>query len=70
MDRETGMKLAEEFDGKRPASLDKFLQIIGITEGEFINILDSNRVEDWGFDRNKIKQGKPLPDMAVWDDIV
>lgn len=70
MDRETGMKLAKEFDGKRPASLDRFLQIIGITENEFINILELNKVEDWGFDKEKIEPGKPLPDMAMWDDIV
>lgn len=64
------MKLAKEFDGKRPASLDRFLQIIGITESEFINILESNKVEDWGFDKDTIERGKPLPDMAMWDDIV
>lgn len=70
MERETGLKLAKEFDGKRPASLDQFLKIIGITESEFINILESNRVEDWGFDRDKIEQGKPLPDMSMWDNVV
>ena len=70
MDREIGMKLAEKYDGKRPASLDQFLAVVGITEKEFEDILLKNEVFDWGFDHDKIKDGKPLPDMDKWDVIV
>ncbi|MBR1438157.1 MAG: hypothetical protein IJ587_06420, partial [Synergistaceae bacterium] len=70
MDRDTGMKLAEEYDGKRPASLDQFLKVLGITEAEFEDILLKNEVSDWGFEHDKIQRGKPLPDMGLWDDVI
>jgi N-acetyl sugar amidotransferase len=66
MDRETGLALAEKYDGKRPASLDYFLEIAGISEDEFVDILTANEVKHWGFDRNAVKAGRPLPDMAQW----
>ena len=67
MDREIGMDLAKKYDGKRPASLDYFLNIIGITEKEFIDILIKNEVSNWGFDRNNIITGEPLDDMKIWN---
>ena len=70
MDRATGLKLSEQFDGKRPASLDQFLKIIGISEKEFEDILLNNAVVNWGFSHDKLEQGRPLPDMDLWDDIV
>lgn len=62
MDCDPGWKLAEEYDGKRPASLDQFLDVVGITEEEFEEILLDNEVFDWGFDHDKIQPGKPLPE--------
>lgn len=70
MDRQTGFEMAQQYDGKRPASLDYFLNIIGISEDEFTDILISNEVSDWGFDRSNIKIGEPLPDMEEWDKTV
>ncbi len=67
IDRETALKLAEEYDGKRPASLDYFLEIIGMSDGEFIDALLDNSVGGWGFDRTNVKTGEPLPDMGDWD---
>ena len=65
--REKGFELCEKYDGKRPASLDLFLNVLGITEKEFEDILLKNSVVDWGFDHNKLKDGKELPDMKYWD---
>lgn len=65
--REKGFELCEKYDGKRPASLDLFLKVIGITEKEFEDILLGNSVINWGFDHNKIEKGKELPDMKYWD---
>lgn len=65
--RDEGFKLCEEYDGKRPASLDLFLKVIGLSEEEFEKVLLNNAVVDWGFDHNKIKKGKELPDMKYWD---
>ena len=66
MDRDTAMELAEKYDGKRPASLDLFLQMLDITEDEFLAYLKNNEVEDWGFDKNKVPRGEELPDMKEW----
>ncbi len=70
IDRETGWELAREYDGKRPASLDQFLRIVGISEKEFEEILLSKEEFDWGFDHGKLEDGKPLPDMDKWDDVI
>lgn len=70
LDRDTGMKLAEEYDGKRPASLNRFLKVLDITEAEFEKILLDNQVFDWGFEHDSLVQADPLPDMDQWDDIV
>lgn len=70
MDRETGLKLSKQYDGKRPASLDQFLKIIGISEKEFEDILLKNSVVHWGFSHEALETGKPLPDMDLWDKVV
>ncbi len=70
MDRETGMGLAKEYDGKRPASLDGFLKILDITEKEFEDILLGNAVTDWGFSHEELDYGRPLSDMERWDTVI
>lgn len=65
--REDGWKLAQEYDGKRPASLDKFLEILNITENEFYDILEKLSVHPWRFDRKSFRDGVPLHDMDAWD---
>ncbi|MEW5743973.1 MAG: N-acetyl sugar amidotransferase [Nitrospirota bacterium] len=65
--REEGWKMAQEFDGKRPAFLDRFLEILQITENEFYEILTKLSVHPWKFDRTEVATGKPLPDMEQWD---
>ncbi|OGO95756.1 MAG: ATPase [Coxiella sp. RIFCSPHIGHO2_12_FULL_44_14] len=37
--REEGMRLAKEYDGKRPAALDRFLRILGLSEEQFMEII-------------------------------
>lgn len=66
--REEGIRLVDEYDGKRPASMDWFLKILDITEEEFYAILESHRVDPWRFDRNILDSGEPLPDMGLWDN--
>lgn len=39
MTRDEGMKLTKEFDGRRPAALDLFLDYVGISEQEFMDIV-------------------------------
>lgn len=68
--REEGMKLLEEYDGKRPASLDLFLDYVGITEDEFVDIAMQHWVEPWVPDLVQIKRGKSLHDHKQWDRTV
>ena len=44
MTREEAVKLVNEFDGKRPASLDLFLKILGIDEAEFMRLVSQHVV--------------------------
>ena len=42
--REHALELVNEFDGKRPASLDMFLDILGITEDDFMSVISKHVV--------------------------
>ena len=64
LDRETGLELALEYDGKRPASLDRFLDYVGIDEDEFKQIADSQTVAPYKHDWDNVRNGNPLPDEA------
>ena len=44
MSREEGVRLVEEYDGKRPASLDFFLDFLGISEQRFMEIIEAHVV--------------------------
>ena len=65
--RDEGLALEREYDGKRPASIDWFLDILQITEEEFYDILEKHQVFPWTFDASEIETGKPVPDMQQWD---
>lgn len=67
LSREKAWELSEKYRNMRPASLDMFLEFLQITEEEFMKILLKLVVHPWKFDADKIKQGKPLPDMESWD---
>lgn len=65
--REEGMALAEAYDGKRPASLDLFLEYLDLSEEEFVRILKTHTVAPWEFDEKAVERGEPLYDMDQWD---
>jgi N-acetyl sugar amidotransferase len=67
LNRGDGLKLAKEYDGKKPASLNQFLETLQLSEEEFNEILKSHEVSPWKFDPSKIEVGKPLHDMDQWD---
>jgi N-acetyl sugar amidotransferase len=64
--REEGWVLAEKYDGKRPASLDIFLERLGLGEEEFVSIVSRHRVEPWQFDQEQAEPGQALLDMGQW----
>lgn len=65
--REEALALEAQYDGKRPASIDWFLNILEISESEFYEILEKHQVHPWKFDASTVETGKPLPDMPLWD---
>ena len=65
--RKKACEMEKKFDGKRPASLNRFLEFLQITEEEFYEILSKHRVHPWEFDKNKVENGEPLSDMNQWD---
>lgn len=65
--REEALALEAQYDGKRPASIDWFLNILEISESEFYEILEKHQVHPWTFDASTVETGKPLPDMPLWD---
>ena len=66
MDRATGAALAQQYDGKEPASLGWFLQTVGITRDDFYEMALSHVVDPWEFDGSAIVAGSELPDMKEW----
>ena len=66
--REEGVALEQEYDGKRPASMDWFLEILGMSEAEFYEILKPLEVFPWSFDVQAVEGGRELYDFSQWDN--
>jgi N-acetyl sugar amidotransferase len=67
MTREEAERLVAEFDGKRPASLDLFLEYVGIDEEEFLELALKHVVSPWEPDLAAIVPGETPPDASRWD---
>lgn len=67
MTREEGKKLVEAFDGKRPPSLDLFLDYLQISEDDFLAIATQHVVSPHVFNSKEIEPGSRMPDMDKWD---
>lgn len=65
--RKEGFKLAEKYDGKKPASMSWFLDMLGITEKEFMDLALRHITPPHVFDHSKVKQGKKLWDQDLWN---
>lgn len=66
MTREEGAALEKVWDGKEPASLEWFLNTLGMTRDEFYEIADQHVVDPWSTDGMDIEVGPELPDMKRW----
>jgi N-acetyl sugar amidotransferase len=66
MEREEALKLIKDYEGKRPPSLDIFLDFVGLTEDEFYDIAMGHMVSPYKFDRENIEDGKKLHDFDEW----
>lgn len=67
LSRDEGLKLAKEYDGRRPASMDWFLDMLEITEEELIDITLRHVVPPHVFDPCAVKSGEKLWDQDLWD---
>ena len=67
LSREEGLKLMEDHDGRRPASLDVFLEITGISQEEFMETASQHMVYPHQHDPSKVKPGAQLWDQELWN---
>jgi N-acetyl sugar amidotransferase len=66
MDREDAMALVDQYEGKRPPSLDLFLDFIGLTEDEFLEIAKSHIVSPHEHRQELIQTGEKMHDFDKW----
>ncbi len=64
--KEEAKEMISKYEGRRPPSLDLFLEYVGITEEEFFNVAISHQVSPWEFDRSTIRKGEKSPDFDQW----
>ena len=65
--RNEGLALIESYDGKRPASLDVFLRLTGLTDAEFHEIAAPHAVDPYRPDLARVERGPELPDQPRWN---
>lgn len=66
LSREDALKMVQEYEGRRPPSLDLFLKFIGLTESEFMQIALSHGVSPYKHDPSKTLPGKKTHDFDQW----
>lgn len=68
--KQKALELIKEFDGKRPASMDLFLELLDISEDEFMEIMLKHCVSPYKHDPSKTKKGEPLGDQEQWKSLL
>lgn len=70
LSRQEAVKMVEQYEGKRPAGLDYFLDLLGMSEGEFNEILQQHVVNphQWPAEPAALPRGKKLPDQDLWPE--
>jgi N-acetyl sugar amidotransferase len=66
LERENGVKMIDQYEGKKPASLEIFLEMVGLTEQEFFEIAQSHTVSPWKLNVFEQEAGVKLPDFNQW----
>jgi N-acetyl sugar amidotransferase len=64
--KEDGVKLIMDYEGRRPPSLDLFLQFVGLTEQEFNEIAMAHQVSPYAHDPQRILPGQRMADFERW----
>ena len=55
------------YEGKKPPSLDIFLEFIGLKEDEFYKVLKEHEISPHKFDLKKTDNGKKVHDYDKWE---
>lgn len=66
MTKEEGEELIKMYEGKRPPSLDLFLEFIGLSESEFLEIAMSHQVSPYVHNPSLTQPGECAPDIGCW----
>ena len=61
------LRLIDEIDGRRPASLDVFLEYVGLSEAEFLEIALGHTVSPHEPKPESMPRGEELWDQKLWD---
>lgn len=61
-----GQSLVDEYEGRRPPSLDLFLEFVGLNEKEFLEIAMSHQVSPYVHDPAITQEGARMPDFDRW----
>lgn len=64
--RDEALDIIYQYEGKRPPSLDIFLDYIGLTEEEFMEVSLSHMVSPYYHDRKRVTVGKKTHDFDEW----
>lgn len=67
MERDKALEIIKKYEGKKPKSLEIFLNFIGLTEKEFFDVAMSHQVSPWEFDMESTKnESKRMEDFDAW----
>ncbi|MFZ5994612.1 MAG: N-acetyl sugar amidotransferase [Thermodesulfobacteriota bacterium] len=66
MRRDEALEMIKKIEGKRPPSLDIFLEYTGLTEDEFLEIAMSHGVSPYRHDPSKVEPGRKVHDVDMW----
>ena len=66
MTRETALRMVRQYEGKRPQSQDLFLDYVGLTEAEFVEVALSHGVSPYEHDSAQARDGAEVPDFDQW----
>ena len=64
--QEEAETMIRQYEGRRPPSLDLFLEYTGLTEHQFYLIAKEHEVTPWSYDSSDIIDGKATPDFGDW----
>lgn len=67
MSKEEGQHLVDAYEGRRPPSLDLFLEFVGLSEKEFLEVAMSHQVSPYVHDPASTKPGERTRDYDRWN---